>query len=268
MALKEKHLNDLLPAEKQPEAETIDTFHAGDFAVVQPKNKGYRSGLDALLLAAALPTKASGRVADLGAGSGVAGFAALNLHSELRLLSVERNSQMLEFSRRSIALQGNKQFRDRVQIIEADVTASGVARIKAGLEPDSVDYVLMNPPYNDSSARAPNDAMRAEAFLLGEGGIDAWFRTAASILRPSGMLAMIYRSENIGEVVACAQGRFGALEILPIHSKVEQPAKRIIVRGIRASRAPLSLLPGFIVHDKNSKFTENAEAIFNGETTL
>lgn len=245
-----------------------DKFHNGAFEVIQPRGRGNRSGMDALLIAAALPKNSKGILADLGAGAGVAGFAALNLNKDLQLRSIEKNPEMAEFARQSALLPENYTFNDRVEIIEFDVTKSGVDRTKAGLSPDSVDYLIMNPPYNTKHQRPPKDAMRAEALVLGEGGIDAWFRMAAAIVKPGGTLVMIYRTENINEVIACCQGRFGGLEIMPIHSRKNEAAKRIIVRGTRASRAPLSILPGFVVHEENGNFTSSADAIFKGTELL
>ncbi|MEO0327661.1 MAG: methyltransferase [Pseudomonadota bacterium] len=247
---------------------TTDAFHNGAFKVLQPKGKGYRSGLDALLIAAALPEGSSGIIADLGSGSGVAGLAALNLNRDLDLMMIEKNPHLIKLASRSLALRGNETLKMRVRVLEADVCLSGIDRLKAGLDTESVDHVIMNPPFYDHTHRAPHDTMRTEAFVLGEGGIDAWFRTAAAMLRPGGSLTMVYRSEKLGEVLACTQGRFGELQILPIYAKDGEAAKRILVRGIRGSRGSLSILPGFVIHKVDGSFCNEAESIFNGEAFL
>ncbi len=245
-----------------------DKFHRGAFEVMQPVDKGHRSGLDALLIASALPEGVSGTLADLGAGAGVAGLAALNLNPGLDLLAIEKHPEMAECARRTALLSTNMNLRSRVKVLEADVTLSGAERTKAGLEAESVDYVIMNPPYNIKRDQPPRDPMKIEAFMMGEGGIDAWFRTASAIARQGAMMVLIYRTENLGEVLACSQGRFGGLEILPVHSSQNEPAKRVIVRGIRGSRAPMSIVPGFVVHNDDGSFTEEAEAIFDGSGRL
>lgn len=247
---------------------TRDMFHDGAFEVLQPSTRGNRSGMDALLLAAALPQSASGILADLGSGAGVAGLAALNLNQKLKLVSVEKNPHMADLARKSLQLSGNSSLRNKTKVIEHDVTSSGIDRLKAGLAPDSVDHIITNPPYNTSRERPPKDPIKAEAFMMGEGGIDAWFRTAAAIVKPGGTLAIIYRTENLGEVLACSQGRFGGLEIMPIHSRADEAAKRIIVRGTRASRASMAIVPGFVVHNEDGSFTEKADAIFKGKAHL
>ncbi|MFC0209530.1 methyltransferase, partial [Chelativorans intermedius] len=54
---------------------TVDAFHRGRFHLVQPAERGHRAGLDAMLLAGAVPRAFCGQLADLGAGAGAAGLA-------------------------------------------------------------------------------------------------------------------------------------------------------------------------------------------------
>ncbi|MEM9279008.1 MAG: methyltransferase [Pseudomonadota bacterium] len=244
---------------------STDAFHFGAFKVVQPKKSGHRSGMDALLLAAAMQENAHGIVADFGCGAGVAGFAALNLNPELDLIAVEKNPDMVMMANQSLQLEGNAFLRERATVVEADITANGTDRLKAGLKPESVSHVIMNPPYNQITLRPSPDVLKAEAYMLGEGGVDAWFRTAASMVKPGGTITLIYRTENLGDILACAQGRFGGLEILPIHSRSDEAAKRVIVRGTRGSRAPMTIAPGFVVHEADGTFTAEAQKVFDGK---
>ena len=55
-----------------PFATTDDAFLGGRVQVLQPR-KGFRAGLDAVMLAAAVPARAGDRVCELGAGVGTAG---------------------------------------------------------------------------------------------------------------------------------------------------------------------------------------------------
>ncbi|MDJ0612670.1 MAG: methyltransferase [Rhizobiaceae bacterium] len=247
---------------------TTDRFHDGAFEVAQPAKEGHRAGLDALLLAASLKDETTGVLADLGAGCGTAGLAALNLHRELDLVAIELNEVMFSLLEFGLSRPGNSRFANRVQTLQADITLSGTDRLEQGIQDNSADHVIMNPPYNTGSYRPPSNAVKHEAYMLGEGGLDAWFRTACAMLRVGGGIHMIYRAEDLGTVIACSRGRFGNLQIIPIHSRADEPAKRILVLGVKGSRAPLEILLGFTVHNSDGSFTEHAEAIFKGTRRL
>jgi len=250
------------------ETTTQDGFHNHAFEALQFKASGHRSGLDALLLAASLSGGITGTLADLGAGTGVAGLAALNLNAQLELVEVEKNPRLVKLARDTLLLPANAALRKRAKILAADVSLTGPEREGCGLETNSVDHVIMNPPYNREHQRRSPDHLKVEAHVMGEGGLDSWLRTAAAITRPGGTLALIYRTQDLGTVLACCQSRFGGLEILPVHARSCDAAMRMIIRGTRGSRAPLTIAPGFVVHKADGTFTPLAKVIFEGQARL
>lgn len=255
------------PIQKQIET-SEDDFFRGEFSALQPLRTGHRSGLDALLIAAGLPIDAKGVVVDLGSGSGVAGMAAACSNPALNVVLVEKNKLMVGLATKSLALEKNKAIAPRLKVLEADIMLSGLAREKQGLIPNMADYAIMNPPYNHEGQRASPDKVKAEAHVMGVSGLDSWMRTAAAILKPGGIMIMIYRTEKLGEVIASSTGRFGGLSIIPVHSKVNEVAKRLIFKMKKGSRAPLKMLPPLIVHDGEGGPTAKADKLLNGDARL
>ena len=51
------------------------------------------------------------------------------------------------------------------------------------------------------------------------------------------------------QVLAALADDFGDIAILPIHPRPDAPAIRLLVRAVKASRAPLALLPGLVLND-------------------
>lgn len=248
---------------------SIDAFHRGRFHLVQWKGRGHRAGLDALLLAAAVPAGFSGTVADLGAGAGAAGLAVAARSPEARVTLVENSSDMICCARQSIALPQNASLSGRVSILEADVTLAGRARVAAGLADNAFDFVLTNPPFNDPRARPSPDPLRASAHAMPSGGLATWIRTAAAIVRPDGFLAMIARPEALQEILAAMAGRFGAIDLLPVHTHPRKDAIRIVLRARKGSRRGLALRPGLQVHAaEGSAPTPEALRLLNGDADL
>lgn len=247
---------------------SVDDFFHGRFQVAQPLDSGHRSGSDALLIAACLPEGASGKLADLGAGAGVAGLAAACANPALDVTLVERNPHMVEIAKANLRLRPNLAFANRTAVLAADVTLSGEKRQAAGLKENTFDFVIMNPPYNHDAQRPSPDVLKSEAHVMGLFGLDAWMRTATAVLKPSGVLSMIYRSEKISEICACSQGRFGGIAIVPVHSRSDEPAKRILLQMTKGSRAPLKLMPGIVLHEPDGRATALADALMNGDARV
>jgi tRNA1(Val) A37 N6-methylase TrmN6 len=63
------------------------------------------------------------------------------------------------------------------------------------------------------------------------------------------------------ELLELLQGRFGALKVAPVFSQAGSAAIRILVQGIKGSRAPMSLMPGIVLRGEGEGYTTQAEGI-------
>ena len=248
---------------------TLDAFHRGDFWLVQPKGAGHRAGVDAMMLAAAVPSTFSGRLADFGAGAGAAGLAAASRCSKATVTLVENSAEMAHFASQTLEHPKNAHLDGRASVLVADVTLAGRAREKAGLADGSFDYVLMNPPFNAVKDRPTPDALKQKAHVMEDGLFERWIRSAAAVVKPRGSLAIIMRPVSLAPVLAAIAGRFGNAEILPVHPHADRPAIRIVLRAVRAARGGLSLQPPLVLHEAGSdRFSQKADAINNGRASL
>lgn len=246
-------------------SETIDAFHRGAFHIVQPKGRGHRSGMDAMLLAALVADERAIRVADLGAGAGAAGMAVASRLDRAVVVLFERSPDMADFARKSLLLSENAHFAGRVSVLEADVTLTGKDRNEAGLLDDSFHHVIMNPPFNDASDRLTPDALKAEAHAMTDGLFERWIRTAGAIMIPGGQLSLIARPQSIAEIIAACGRRFGGIEITPIHPREGENAVRILVTAIKGSRARLALRAPLTMHGEGThKFSDFVDDMNNG----
>jgi tRNA1(Val) A37 N6-methylase TrmN6 len=249
--------------------DTTDAFHRGAFFLVQPARGGHRSGMDALALAAAVPSGFAGRVADLGAGAGAAGFATASRCPAASVVLVENSSIMADYARQSLDLPENTPLRGRVAVLEADVALTGRARTTAGLADNSFDFAIMNPPFNAEIDRATPDDLKRQAHVMADGLFEAWLRTAAAIVRPRGGVAIIARPVSLGPILAALAGRFGSAQIVPVHTRPDAPAIRIVLRAVRGARGGPSLMPPLILLEgAGGGFSERAEAINTGQVSL
>jgi len=244
---------------------TSDAFLDGRLNVSQPA-KGFRAGLDSVVLGAAV-APGGGALLDLGAGVGVAAMVALAHDSGRRAVLVERDGECVELARRNLAVNG---FDLRAEVLELDVTARGGAREAAGLAREAFDTVIANPPYfNAGEGTEARHSGRAAARHVEAEALDAWLRAAAAHAAPAGEVIFIHRAEALPALLAAFGARLGALTVLPLAPRPGEPASRVLVRGIKGSRAPLRLLAARALHAGAGRaFAEEFEAIFRGRGLL
>ena len=247
---------------------SIDAFHRGRFFLVQPRDRGHRAGMDAMMLAAAVPSDFAGRLADFGAGAGAAGLAVAARCPRTSVVLAERAPEMAAFARRSLALAENAEVAARTSVVEADVSLTGRARIAAGLDDSAFDFVIMNPPFNAGHDRATPDALKRAAHVMDADVFETWIRSAAAVVRPRGGLAVIARPTSLRAILDAMDGRFGKAEIVAVHPRAGDAAIRIVVRAVRASRAALSICPPLVLHEAGDAFSARADAINNGRASL
>jgi len=249
---------------------TVDAFHRGGFHLVQPAKDTHRSGVDATILAAAVPDGFSGTFADLGSGAGAAAFSVLDRCREAKAVLYEISPLMADCARAGLALDGNEHLRERVRVVEADVALDGKAREQAGFPRDIFDWVIANPPFNDPRDRATPKAEKAGAHVMDAELLSRWIKTACAIARPGSGLSVIARPQSIVEILAAMEGRYGAVTVLPVHPRPSKPAIRLVVSGIKGSKKQLEFAPPLFLHDADggTKFSARAEAITNGRETL
>ncbi len=248
---------------------SVDAFHRGGFHVVQPTDRGHRSGMDAMMLAAAVPNNFGGTLADLGAGAGAAGLAVASRCPASRVVLVEKSTEMAAFARETLALSSNSHLAGRAEVVEADVALAGRARVGAGLADASFDFAIMNPPFNAARDRATPDLLKQSAHIMAPDLFESWIRTAAAIVRPRGGLALIARPDSLEAVLAAVKGRFGDCRIVPVLPRADKPAIRIILRGERGSRKALSLEPPLILHNASGHgHAARADDVCNGRASL
>src|SRR5438874_518939 len=207
---------------------TEDAFLGGQLRLRQLKS-GHRAGHDAMLLAAATPARIGDRVVDLGAGVGAAGLAVAKRVAGIELVLVEIDEGLAALARGNAAANAIA-----ADVIMLDVTSAAEVFAAAGLPPDSVDVVLMNPPFNDPARhRVSPDKAREIAHVATAATPEKWVQAARRILKSGGALALIWRADGLVEVLSALGPGFGSLEILPIHADARVPAIRVLIRAIK-----------------------------------
>jgi tRNA1(Val) A37 N6-methylase TrmN6 len=242
---------------------TEDAFLGGQLRLRQPRS-GHRAGHDAILLAAATSARPGDRVVDFGAGVGAAGLAVARRVAGIKLVLVEIDPGLAGLARENAAANAIA-----ADVVVLDVTAQPSAFGAVGLGPDTVDVVLMNPPFNDPARhRASPDKARETAHVAKDATLETWVGAARKTLRSGGALTMIWRADGLGEVLAALDRGFGSLAILPVHGSVKMPAIRLLVRAIKGGRAPTQIHAALLLNDEQSRPNQALQKILDGKEAL
>ena len=242
---------------------TEDAFLGGRLRLRQLKS-GHRAGHDAMLLAAATPATPGNRVVDFGAGVGAAGLAVARRVATIDLVLVEVDAALAALARANAAANAIA-----ADVVVLDIEASANLFAAAGLTPDSAEIVLMNPPFNDSARhRASPDRARETAHIATATTLESWVHAARRILKPKGVLTLIWRADGLAEVLSALDRGFGSLEILPVHANFTAPAIRILIRAIKGGRAPMQIHASLLLNDELGVPNKRVQEILAGEGTL
>lgn len=230
--------------------------------ILQPTD-GYRASTDAVLLASAVNGKLkNARILDVGSGTGAISLClAQRLQSfNVQICGIEVQPELAELSNTSAHLN---QY-EFVKFYNADIREK---LQDTNLSTCSFDIVISNPPYSDHDMPSPNKS-KATAHNHTDFNLTKWLSFCLKMTKPFGKIYIINRVEALSEICTFFRGKAGNLNIVPIYSKADQKAKRIIVAAQKDSKAPDCILPPFIVHNGDGKYTLQAQRILRSGNGL
>jgi len=216
---------------------TCDGFLGGRLQVWQPR-AGYRAGIDAVLLAAAVPAVAGQSVLDLGCGVGVASLCLGARVPGLALYGVEVQGGYADLARRNAAENA----------ITFSVHTGDLAAMPAALRARTFDHVIANPPYYRAPSRtAARDKGRETAHTEAT-PLALWIDSATRRLRHRGVLTVIQRADRLRDLLSACDARLGTLKIWPLQARIGQPAQLILLSAKKGGKAPLEMRNPLILH--------------------
>ncbi|WP_108260396.1 tRNA1(Val) (adenine(37)-N6)-methyltransferase [Mangrovicoccus ximenensis] len=216
---------------------THDAFLGGQVYAWQPK-AGFRTGVDAVLLAAAVPAQPGQFVLELGCGAAVASLCLHRRVKELWLCGVEVQPDYAALARRNSAESATE-----LVVVEADLM-----RLPEEVRNLDFDHVMMNPPYFSREEGSRSDNAGRDIARAGETRLADWVEVATRRLRPGGVMTMIQRIERLPEVLCALDHRLGAVQVLPIAPRGGAPAGLFLLRAVKGRKTPFQLRPALVMH--------------------
>lgn len=237
---------------------TDDGFLGCRLQILQPA-KGYRAGIDAVMLAASLRAKASEHVLDLGAGVGTASLCLAHRLREIRVTGLDVQADLVALAKQNAE---RNDLTGRASFVEGSAMEKAAALAEKQVAYGSFDHVMTNPPfYEEDKVWSSPDAGKATAHAFTSANFQSWVEVACAMAKPKGTVTFVHRADALPDLLSHIGNRLGALVVFPLWPREGEPAKRILLRGTKGSKAPFIMAPGLTLHRPEGGFTQEAEAI-------
>ena len=227
------------PMDRQLPNITEDSFLDGKLSLFQPI-KGFRAGLDSVLLAASVNAQSGEKVLEIGAGVGTVLFCLMNRISGLEATGIEI---MEEYH--NLSLINAKRNKINANLILGDFFTY------ENLKKEIFDQIFFNPPYYPVSNYKISDNKLLEiAHIEYPGILKKMLNFALKRCKPYGYITLIHRPARISDILSILKNGAGDIKILPIVSSNSKNASRIIIRARKSAKGDTKLLnPLFLYKD-------------------
>jgi len=236
--------------------DSLDKILGGKLRIFQ-KKRGYRFSLDSFLLAYFVSLKSKGKALDLGTGNGIIPLLLAAHYPHVAWVGLEIQEEMARLARKSIELNG---LQDRIEVVTGDAR-----KIEEIFPARAFDIVTCNPPYRRvNSGRINPDQEKAIARHEIVGSLSHFLRAAKYLLKPGGRFFTIYPAERLAELIY--QFRLHGTEpktMELVFSDEDSVAEFVLVEGRAGSREELTIKPPLFIYNRNKKYTEKMNDIFN-----
>lgn len=241
-----------------PPSLTEDAFLGGRLRMLQPE-KGYRAGIDAVFLAATIPANPGDTVFEAGIGVGVASMCLLARTPSIHVTGMEITARYAMMCEENAKRNG---FSQNVRVIHSDVKEALRKDLASMPQHGSFSHAFANPPFfEEGKVTQSPSLLKAAAHAFGPDDLELWIKVMHAMVALRGTVTLVHRADTLGKILQAMEDKFGDIRVAPLYAREHTAASRVIVQGVRGSRAPMQLLPGLILHGEGNSFSPDAEAV-------
>ncbi len=219
---------------------TLDSIISPGFRFYQPE-QGYRVNIDTVILYDFAKRHVTGRVLEIGSASGSTCILLSKVAGVVDVTGVEINQVHHRASLKNLGLHSCG---DRVAFIHGDINA-----YKTLFRPQSFHAIVTNPPFyrygtGKISPREPIAASHHDRSLT----LEALFAAARYLLRPDGVLIMLFTTRRIDEIFMNMRG-FAIEQLRFVHRTAARPSDVFLMTARKGRGGRPSIIPPLIVHE-------------------
>ncbi len=241
-----------------PASLTEDAFLGGKIRCLQPE-KGFRAGIDSVFLAASVPAAPGENVFEAGIGTGIAALCLVSRNPATLVTGIESANRYAMLCAENAKRNG---FSQSVKVIQADVKDALRKDLASMPQHGSFQHAFANPPFFEEGKVTPSPSLlKAQAHSFGPEDLEVWIKVLHAMVGLRGTVTVIHRADSLGRLLSAMEEKLGDIRVAPLYAREGTAASRVIVQGVKGSKAPMQLLPGLILHQEDNNFTADADAV-------
>lgn len=223
--------------------------------------RGYRTGIEPVLLAASIPACPGQTVLDAGCGAGAALLCLAARMERIRVIGLEADVATAALARLNV--NGNQLSPHDFTIVTGCIPAfPKQLRAMTPTENGRFHHVMTNPPWHFSQGAVSPDPRRRLAMHTDHDGLERWLQALTQWVLPGGTLTVIMRSGTTDRACAILRASgCASIKLFPFWPHRGQAAKLVLVQATQGGRGEFMLLTGLTLHETGRKFTQEAENI-------
>ena len=239
-----------------PEKETIEDLQLAGLSLIQAK-KGFRYGMDSVLLAYFADIRCNETVCDFGTGNGILPLLLVGRGKGHTFYAFEIMEDAAELARRNVKLN---LLDERIHIIHSDASDANLY-----IDPCSVDSIICNPPYSHpSSSLASPNTQKAAARCQKENTLDGMFSAAFRILKGKGKIHLIYPASQMLYLMKKLQQHHLEPKCLRmVYPSVAKPANLFLIEAVKDAKPTLHHMPPLVIYQESGCLTSELKSVYH-----
>nr|WP_307775966.1 tRNA1(Val) (adenine(37)-N6)-methyltransferase [uncultured Cetobacterium sp.] len=240
------------------EFEVINQLLNKDLKIIQ-RPDFFNFCIDSLLISDFVSlVRGTKNIVDLGTGNGVIPLF-LSQRTDAKIIGVEIQNISAELAKKNIFINSLEK---QIEIINDDMK-----NWKNYFNYGSQDVVITNPPFfklcgNEEQLNNLDQLSLARHEITID--LDSLISIASKLLKDKGYFAMVHRPDRLLEILdTMKKYNISPKKIQFCHTKLNKPAKILLIEGIRNGKSSLEILPPLICHNDDGKYSQEVLKLFN-----
>lgn len=240
---------------KLKENERLDDLQRNGYQIIQNPEK-FCFGMDAVLLSGFAKVKPSGRVIDLGTGTGIIPILLAAKTEASKIYALEIQEESADMARRSVALN---HLENRIEIVTGDIKEAGTL-----FDAASFDVVTCNPPYmigqhGLTNPDAPKAIARHEILCT----LEDIVRESARLLKPGGNLFLVHRPFRLAEIICTlTKYKLEPKRMRLVYPFIDKEPNMVLIEANRGGKSRMQIEKPLIVYKEPNVYTDEIYDVY------